>query len=97
VSGGRQDGRFLLEQLDLRARVFNPFQFVGSRHAFVAGGENRMQITEPAPLAQMLFRVTGAQDAWILDGEFERHDFEECAIHPVRQQPEHLTGKGSEQ
>src|SRR5258707_15295607 len=39
----------------------------------VASGQDRVQVAEAAPLAQMFFRVARPQDAWILNGEFERH------------------------
>src|SRR5712691_11345684 len=62
-----------LQKFDLGGRLFDPFELVGARRTAVYGSQDRVQVAETAPLAQMPLRIARAQNAWVLNGEFERH------------------------
>ncbi|HEY6122825.1 MAG TPA: hypothetical protein VIV66_22920, partial [Pyrinomonadaceae bacterium] len=69
----RTNDGLALQQFNLSAGVLDPLDFVRPGRTLIAGGQNCVEVAEAAPLAQMLFRVARAQDAWIFNGEFERH------------------------
>ena len=76
----RQTGRaicadhgFSLQRFDLVATVFDPLQLIGARRVLISSSQNRVQVAEPAPLAQVLLRISRAQNARMVDGEFQRH------------------------
>ena len=69
----RANYSFRLHHFDFRARVFHPAKFLFRRRTRVAGREPGVQITQPAPSAELFFRVAGPQDAGIFDGKFQRH------------------------
>src|SRR2546428_13787584 len=76
----RQTGRTVcadqgitLQRFDLVTAVFDPLQLIGARRVLISSGQNRVQVAEPAPLAQVWLRISRAQNARMVDGEFQRH------------------------
>src|SRR5581483_2761531 len=69
------DSSLGLENIDLGARLFDPINFVRSGNALIDGCQNCVQVAQAAPIAQMLFVITRAQTAGMIDGKFERHAY----------------------
>src|SRR5260370_9051149 len=69
----RTDHRFSLQRFDLVAAIFDPFQLISARRVMISSSQNRVQVPEPAPFAQVLLRVSRAQNARMVDGEFQSH------------------------
>jgi len=69
----RADFSFGLQQIDLRRRVFNPFDLVLAGSALIGSGNNGMKMTQTSPFAQMPLRITSAQRARIVDSKIKGH------------------------